>query len=378
MLKIGETYLHRTDGQVRLCADISLNGKSTTLWFGVDEGNENYLCVERSDAFVMALLATAMRGGYEITCQTPMSERLHYQLTNYLLPTLCDASNVYHPVKIHAPLTAERIPTLGAVGTDFSGGVDCFYTILTHGKDNPMPLTHVAVFNTGLFEGPAYREAFKRTCGNARRFSEESGLSLVCVDSNIAEVLPERYLDVVTYRLCTFALALQPLFSVYLISSSYDASVFYVDPHACYSYDPLLIHCAQTESMAMYNSSCQVKRLEKTKALADFPMAYRWLHPCVYGHVGERNCGHCKECIREESILYAMGKLECFEPVFDAAGFKRALPQRIGFLMANRETPMYDDAMNFVEQSGAAIPASAHIFAEQFRKAIKNLQEEKA
>lgn len=88
MLQIGNLYLQHTDGQARLCADITLNGRGTTLWFGVNEAQAEYLCPQRSDAFVMALLPTAMRGGYSITCETPMSERLHYQLENYLIPTL--------------------------------------------------------------------------------------------------------------------------------------------------------------------------------------------------------------------------------------------------------------------------------------------------
>lgn len=380
MITIGNTYLIHKDGQVRLCADLTLNGKGTTLWFGVDEAYGEYLCHQRSDAFVMALLPTAMRGGYEIVCETPMSERLHYQLSNYLIPTLSDTCDIYHSVKIRATLTADRIPTAGAVGTGFSGGVDCLYTILTHGKDNPLPLTHVAVFNTGVFEGPAYREAFKHSCRNAQRFSEESGMPLVCVDSNISEVLPERYLDVFSYRLCAFALALQPLFSVYLLSSSYDASVFYINPHACDSYNALLIHCAQTETLTVYHSGSQAKRLEKTKALSAFPIAYRWFHPCIYGHVGERNCGHCRKCIREGSILYAMGKLDLFEAVFDIAGFKKSLPQHLGFLLANRDKSIYYDddiAVEFIEQSGITIPPSAHIFAKQFRRSIKNLQEKK-
>ncbi len=73
MITIGNTYLIHKDGQVRLCADLTLNGKGTTLWFGVDEAYGEYLCHQRSDAFVMALLPTAMRGGYEIVCETPMS-----------------------------------------------------------------------------------------------------------------------------------------------------------------------------------------------------------------------------------------------------------------------------------------------------------------
>jgi len=374
MLQIGKLYKTHTDGQCRLCADITLNGKGATLWFGVEEEQESYLCADRSDAFVMAMLPAAMRGGYEIVCQTPMSERLHYQLLNYLVPTLCDAGDLYHPIRITAPLTAERVPNMGGVGTGFSGGVDCLYTVMSHGTGSEYPLTHLTLFNVGVFDGPAYRQAFRHSCHNARQFAEEMEMELVCLDSNICEVLPERYLDVVSYRLLAGVLALQNLFSVYLLSSTYDTSVLYFDLHGCYSHETLILHCAQTESLAIYSAGSGVKRIQKTTALAGWKPAHRWLHPCVYGHVGEKNCGHCKKCIREQSVYYALGVLDDFDAVFDVAAFKKALPQRLGFLIANRHVHMYDDAMELVESSGVKIPPIAYTFAEQFRKAMKNLE----
>ena len=62
MIKIRALYRQTKNGQARVCADISLNGKVTTLWFGVEEAQAEYLCADRSDAFVMALLPAAMRG----------------------------------------------------------------------------------------------------------------------------------------------------------------------------------------------------------------------------------------------------------------------------------------------------------------------------
>ena len=163
MLNIGKLYLQHTDGQVRLCADIALNGRGTTLWFGVDEKQADYLCHDRSDAFVMALLPTAMRTGQDIVCQTPMSERLHYQLEQLLIPSVCAAGTLYHPIHIQAPLMAEKVNSKGAVATGFSGGVDSLHTIMTHGKDSAYPLTHLTLFNLGVFEGAAYRQGFLKS-----------------------------------------------------------------------------------------------------------------------------------------------------------------------------------------------------------------------
>ena len=161
MLRIGKTYLKRLDGSTRLCADISANGRGITLWFSVDSSQEEWLALGRADAFVMALLPGAMRGGHEIVCEDHMSERLHSQLVNGLIPTLAFAGELYHPIQITAPLTAEKLENHGAVGTGFSGGADCLYTIMSHGKDSEFPLTHIAVFNNGHIWG---RDTFQIAC----------------------------------------------------------------------------------------------------------------------------------------------------------------------------------------------------------------------
>ena len=375
VLKIGKVYLERLEGQTRLCADVSMNGRGTTLWFGVVPEQEEYLCVERSDAFVMALLPTAMREGQDISCETPMSQRLHYQLEHYLVPTLADAGTLYHRISIHAPLTNERVQNKGGVGTGFSGGVDSLYTIMTHGADSDYPLTHLTHFNVGVFEGTELRENFRKSCANAQAFADEMGFELVGLDSNLPEALPERFLDVFNIRNLSGALALQGLFSVYLLSSGFDFGYFQLDLHHCARFDSLTVHCAQTENMAVYLSGASRKRVEKLAALAQWPPAHQWLHPCIYGNAGEKNCGHCKKCTRDLVAIYAQGKLECFNQVFDVPAFYKSLPQRIGFLLANGEDYFSVDPIRLLQEKNVPIPPAAYIFEKQFRIAMQNLKE---
>ncbi|MBE6963737.1 MAG: hypothetical protein E7443_03930 [Ruminococcaceae bacterium] len=375
MIEIGKLYLQRVEEQTRLCADVSVNGRGTTLWFGVETAQEAYLCAERSDAFVMALLPMAMRSGQDIACVTAMSERLHYQLEGYLIPSLAAAETLYRPVSVRAPLAAERVRNRGAVGTGFSGGVDSLYSVMTHGKESAYPLTHLALFDVGVFEGAAFRMNFRRSCDNARRFAAENGLELVALDSNLPEALPERFLDVYSFRNLAGAMALQSLFSVYLLSSGHDVAQFTFDLHNSATYDLLTVHCAQTESLAIYLSGSQVQRSQKLAALAEWPPSWRWLHPCVYGRVGEKNCGHCKKCARDMTTLYALGALGRYEAVFDLAAYEKALPQRMGFVLANRGNHLYDETLRLLEERNVSIPPAAYACEQQFRRAMKNLEE---
>ena len=46
MLSIGTVYLEKTETQVRLCAEFSVDGQSAALWFGVAPQWEQALCRE--------------------------------------------------------------------------------------------------------------------------------------------------------------------------------------------------------------------------------------------------------------------------------------------------------------------------------------------
>lgn len=375
MLSIGQVYLQRTEDQTRMCADLSLNGRGITLWFGVDPSQQQYLCDTRSDAFVMALLPTAMRGGHDIICHTPVSSRLKYQLEYYLIPALTAKGDWYHPIRIQGPMENEPITNAGGVGLGFSGGVDCSYSLMTHKEGSAYPVTHLAVFNLGVFEGETARASFRNACKSTAIFAREQGLELVGLDSNINDVLPERYLDVYSFRNLSGALALQRLFSVYLLSSGHDSAGFALDVHNTARYDLLTVHCAQTESLTVYLSGSQIKRCDKLAALADWEPARKWLHPCFHTGIGKKNCGRCHKCAWDLIVLYALGKLDNFSQVFDVDAFRRELPIRLGFILSDQDSRLSNEAIQFLESRNIAIPEAAYAYAKQFSKAHQNLKQ---
>ena len=58
------------------------------LYFDFEQRYEEYLCPERSDAFVMGLLSSAMETGCDIEFETPMTDRLFYQMNDDYLPMM--------------------------------------------------------------------------------------------------------------------------------------------------------------------------------------------------------------------------------------------------------------------------------------------------
>ena len=279
MLHIGKSYIVQVDGTSRLCADLMIKDRRTTLWFGVDSDQEEYLALGRADPFVMALLPAAMRGGHEVVCEDPVSERLHYQLCCRVIPTLAYAGDLYHVMPITAPLTAVPYPNQGAVGTGFSGGVDSLYTIMCHGPGSDYPLTHLMVFDIcGLLSEHGSENHAEFYC-QAKRFAAEQGLKTVFLRTNLEETLSnaETRLEVCTFRNLARVLSVQGLFSTYLLSTEHDASQFSFNMQDCRYYDPFLVPCASTENLAFYPSGTQFKRHDKLKLLQEWEPASRWL-----------------------------------------------------------------------------------------------------
>ena len=98
-----------------------------TMWFSVQAEYAEYLCTERSDAFVIALFWYGMVTGSDISFEAPMSKALHDGVMNKLVPALTeDASRT---IKLLGPLTSEKISCEGGVLTGMSCGVDSMYTL---------------------------------------------------------------------------------------------------------------------------------------------------------------------------------------------------------------------------------------------------------
>lgn len=363
---IGKSYIKHENGVPRLCADITFGDRQITIWFALEMGDESWLALGRADAFVVALLTVAMRKGHDITCDDPMSERLHYQLENVLVPSLAHAGELFNPIRINARLTTEVFPNQGAVGTGFSGGVDSLYTIMTHGNDSGMPLTHIAIFNSrAVYDKPI----FDGMCRYGDTFVQGTGLGRAYLDTNLSQ-FKETYHEVYSIRNMACALALQGLFSVYLVSSAFNMSEFKFDLGHVQRYDPLTAFCASTESLAFYVPGSETVRAGKLEMLADWEPARKYLHPCTRTLLGEHNCGQCRKCCCDQTVLYALGKLDDYRDIFDVDDFLSHFSQRIGMLLAHEAEGNLDStrALQILRNSSIQIPDAAYAHAKQVQR----------
>ena len=310
------------------------------LWFAVPFEYKECLCAERGDAFVVAMLWYAMITGSDIESESPMSEKMVFHITRYLIPALCTDDNGYRRIKIIGPTTDEPYKNIGGVGTGMSCGVDSFYTLHEYTEEDipkKYRLTHLSYFNMGAIFHPNREEEEKKEYTlkefyettdrmseekreNARQVAEQAGMPLVYVKSNLdSDYYRGAYGHTGVYRNCAMALSLQGLFSVYYNSSGgwpgyFDLTLTEGSQH----YEALLCTCLSTESLSFILSD-YATRAEKTVTIADDKIVQRYLDVCFCFN----SCGKCSKCIRTLVTLDLIGKVDLFGEIFDIEDFKK-------------------------------------------------------
>ncbi len=360
MFKIGTVYRNQENDRAYICASVTIEGKENRAWFSVEQDYSPYLTDDRADAFVVGFLTTAMRLGEDIECASPISRRLYYQLTTYLIPSMAANMEIYHSINIHAPLTDVELPCQKAVGTGWTGGVDCMYTLMTHieAEEPSRRLTHLLIANVGTLESDDNQALLNIMVEKAKNgIAAEMGLEVIGVDSNLQELQDENYLAVAGFRLPAAVLALQKLFGVFLHSGAYEFSRFsFVQENSAY-YELLLLSCYETDTTVFYSTGSQISRIQKLKELSEYPPAQKYLHPCIYAHRG--NCGICGKCVRTEAALYALGTLDRFNKVFDVEAFHQNINDHLANILSNGHRQHYGEVLDEMKRRGFKMPSEA-------------------
>ena len=330
MIIIHPLEVVESNGNARLQAVLEIDGDQKCVWFQVDQKYRDYLCWERSDAFVVGVLNYAKRHGHDIKTTTPMSVELYYQLEHYLIDAVCKNEPKFHRVKLTSEIASKHLPCAGAVGTGISCGIDSFYTITLHEQANleKFKITHLTFNNVGSHgEGDTATRVYQAQKKRAEAFCQEFGYEFVANDSNIMDVVPQSHYFTHTYSSCFAVLALQKLFTIYYYASSSafeDFNLLNTYEKACGSYDLLSLQCFSTQNLKFYSSGGNASRLEKTRFVADYTPSYKYLNVCVWGLRDDANCScKCEKCQRTILTLDALGKLNLYREVFDVDYYYR-------------------------------------------------------
>lgn len=326
MIIIDTPKVYTLNGKSRLSSTVSIDGDNREVWFEVESQFENFLCYERGDAFVVAILNYAMRYGHDIESKAPIGEDLYYQLTTDLIESLANNSKTMHKTKIIAEIDSSNLPNEGAVGTGISCGVDSFHAIASQSEEKfpKHKLTHLAFNNVGSHgEGEKAIRLFAERKALARKFAEEYGFVYVEGNSNLHDVIPQNHLLSHTYSSMFSVFALQKLYSVYYYASSghpYNRfSLTDNEKYDCALYEILSIKSFSTHSLLIYSDGGEKKRFDKVKKIVEYEPSFNYLNVCLTQF---HNCGVCEKCVRTLVALDALNKLDAYKNVFDIAFYK--------------------------------------------------------
>lgn len=337
-------YITQADGSAKLNADILIDGIARTLWCETDAAYADYLLVERSDAFLCAILPFAMRARKDIECLAPVTEQFLHNLTEILIPQLCAHDDRLYAPKIIAAGDASILPSGNGVATGMSAGVDSFYTTSLYYDTpyNSMKLTHLYTGNYLYGNGNAIYE-------RARHIADDLGLPIVCTGTNLNEALNLHHLYTHFFKTMFGVLSLRKLFRVYYYSSAEDFSHFSLKNNATADtaiYELLLLYVFSCADFQVVTGGGKSERLEKTRAIADFGTARKYLNVCLdpkkfaVNAISDHNCGKCGKCKRTMLMLDMLGSLDLFCEVFDVDEYRRTRVESFKYLAQEKDSIM--------------------------------------
>jgi len=329
---ISKAYITESSQYARVCVDAFYENRMNIFWYEVDRQYKDFLCHEKNDAFVTALLYYCMVHSIDIYSLGDVSAMLLYQLNEIYIPALSNGVNEFNHIYIHANSNDCVLDSDGNVGTGYSGGVDSIYTILKNQEaEKNMKITCLTFFKNGFGGNSLYANELNEK--RSQRFSKtvsEMGYPYIEVRTNIRYFM---FFDPVTSLLTlAAALSIQKYIKHYLYSSSYLFSDFKFTPTECFFYDLLTVQCFSTENITFYSIGSDVERMAKLDYIKDFPIAQRNLDVC-WDDLGNCMDIYCGKCFRTQLGLYVLGALEQFHEVFNVDLFLERIDRNIGQLL---------------------------------------------
>lgn len=356
MIKIFKPRIEEIDNMCKIIFPIDIRGGGSIkeLYYIIDKKYKDGLSIDRGDGILVQIFLYAMKAGDDIECELPITERLYYQLKNYLIDALHEADKSWKNINIVADITNEPIRKINdkkIIATGMSCGVDSLCTYYTHNYKMESKIKNYAInlltfFNVGAFhygdgETVDNGKEYDRHLELAKSFAKEEKLPLMVVNSNLAEVFPMNHEMVCDMRNAGVALLFQRYIDIYYVSSSRPLNSFICDANmGAEGYSIYTLPNVSTDGTLFYSSNSSYTRVRKTKELASFPLAYRYLNVCT---INIHNCGKCSKCVRTLTTLDAIGALDKFAGVFDLSQWGKKRNLNIGYAWASKKEKYYNE-----------------------------------
>jgi hypothetical protein len=363
---IGQPYVVIHGDVTRVNADIEIDGETTTLWCETSKEFERYFLWERADAFLSAIVPFAMRARKDIICKVPVTEQFLHNITEILIPQLCDYDERLYRTQIHAKGDASELSRGNAVATGMSCGVDSLHALQLYGSPTfaSMKLTHLYCGNY-LYgnAGPVY--------DRAKAVSKDINMPLVTTATNINEVLNLPHYYTHFFKLMFGVLSLRKLFRLYYYSTTYDFGHFDLKNNSTSdtaAIELLLLYVFSCSDFQIITAGAKSSRVEKTRALCELPVARKFLNVCLDPRK-ESNCGKCGKCRRTLMTLDMLQALDLFRDVFDIDEYRRNRFDSFVYLLAEKDSVFLSELYKyFSDREPEMIAQAEQVVKDKWRK----------
>ena len=380
MIELSNIRLEKSYGKNRLVCDLKSNfSAEKTMWFSAPLEYGDIFTAEVYDAFLCAILYPAMYFREDIVIHGKMSKKFFKNVVTYVKKVLLAYSDDLSDIAVTADGYGKVTKTGSLVGTGFSAGVDSFATFVTHyanEDDADYKINALFFFNVGShgrFSNPHTLERFHNRYDACRAFPDSLHIPFIPVDSNVHafhEIWGHQ--RTVSITLAAGILAVQKVLSKYFVSSTNAYSELPNQIQKAKNFDlaefadPYLLPLLSPDGLDIIPDGEQYLRTEKTRLIADFPPARRFLNVCVKsddGYTTAKNCSACSKCLRTLFALDSMNRLGDFSDVFDLAVYrKKAFAYKCRQRVLYKKDPFAKDNVDFAKKSGMRVPPLAIAF----------------
>jgi 2-polyprenyl-3-methyl-5-hydroxy-6-metoxy-1,4-benzoquinol methylase len=280
------------------------------LWYRFPAQQKDFIDTQNGDPFVAAMLLPAMKVGEPLQVTVPVSQKL-LRSTRIIQALYHDWDRTLSEVPIRAPVRSPESSLADPqsnVGIFCSLGIDSFYLLLKNlTATDQDEITHL-IFLHGFDIHYRNFSVFSDLLTNGARVAKMLGKNVLQVATNLREFSDPLVDWGRLYHgaaLASFGLVLERGFKTIYIAGGHQPR--HIHPWGSH---PLLDPLWSTERLRFVSEGCEIGRVEKTRFLAQFPIAMDTLRVCFSNSNNEYNCGRCEKCIRTMICLHIAGALQ--------------------------------------------------------------------
>lgn len=299
-MEISHSDLRRQNGVTEVSCKLTVGTTAYDVFYRTSALIES----AQAEPYLCLSLIPCMQSGEGLVCRPPISARMVDAL-----PRIQSIFSGWYPelhcFEANIPTRIVEQPDRRGVGCFFSGGVDSFYSILSH-----LDEVDTLIFAHG-FDVPLANTALRHRVSTALRAAANAlGKRLIEVETNAREFL-DHYGNWGKHThgsaLASVAHVLAPHIRKIFVPSSASGKR---DDNLAWGSHSVLDPLWSSEAVEIVYDDDTVTRFNKVRKIAKSDVALAHLRVCWENRDNAYNCGRCEKCLRTMMMLRLAGGLD--------------------------------------------------------------------